>query len=253
MVKLQAARLACHHAVQLNTRVARAYVPAREDDSHTSLTWDSSERALAGEAFRVDGGPEMRLGLRLADLTLVMYQGEAEPARLRLDGRTMASAEDWIAGFGVDAEALKRQLHFELEDHPLLHDATFAWRGNEAGFRELAASYEQAATLLAEFRSATDGSPVRCWPHHFDIATLVNVPGGSIGAGMSPGDGSYPAPYYYVSPWPYPDAKRLPRLDAPGRWHTEGWVGAVMHAQVEPAVAREFVGRAFEVLRALRG
>ncbi len=44
---------------------------------------------------------------------------------------------------------------------------------------------------------------------------------------MSPGDGSYAEPYWYVTPWPYPAAERLPELDT-GRWHTDGWVGAVL-------------------------
>ena len=44
---------------------------------------------------------------------------------------------------------------------------------------------------------------------------------------MSPGDGSYPQPYFYVSPWPYPEGSALPAL-ASGKWHTEVWVGAVL-------------------------
>jgi hypothetical protein len=44
---------------------------------------------------------------------------------------------------------------------------------------------------------------------------------------MSPGDGSFTQRYFYVSPWPYPDASTLPVLGS-GRWHTQGWVGAVL-------------------------
>jgi hypothetical protein len=47
---------------------------------------------------------------------------------------------------------------------------------------------------------------------------------------MSPGDGSYSQPYFYVSPWPYPDVSTLPPLVL-GHWHTEGWVGAVLTAE----------------------
>ena len=43
-------------------------------------------------------------------------------------------------------------------------------------------------------------SEVRCWPHHFDIATLIEVvgatgaePAHTIGAGMGPGDQYVPA------------------------------------------------------------
>ena len=49
-------------------------------------------------------------------------------------------------------------------------------------------------------------SPVRCWPHHFDIATCVALESGDperergIGTGLSPGDGTYGQPYFHVNP-----------------------------------------------------
>ena len=49
-----------------------------------------------------------------------------------------------------------------------------------------------------------------------------------MGAGFAPGDESYAEPYFYVTPWPYPDVAELLPLSGGGRWHTEGWVGAVL-------------------------
>ena len=49
----------------------------------------------------------------------------------------------------------------------------------------------------------------------------------SIGVGMTPGDGNYAEPYWYVTPWPYPAADDPPRLET-GTWHTDGWIGAVL-------------------------
>jgi hypothetical protein len=78
-------------------------------------------------------------------------------------------------------------------------------------------------------------SEVRCWPHHFDVGALVSLetqPDGSlaksIGLGLSPGDESYPEPYWYVSPWPYPAPSKLPALESGGRWHTEGFAAAIL-------------------------
>ncbi len=47
---------------------------------------------------------------------------------------------------------------------------------------------------------------------------------------MSPGDGSYDEPYWYVTPWPYPAPANLTELTGGGIWHTEGWVGALLTA-----------------------
>ena len=80
-------------------------------------------------------------------------------------------------------------------------------------------------------------SPVRCRPHHFDIATYVSLEEGDaenargVGVGMSPGDESYGQPYFYVNPWPKLGVDRLPELRFPGHWHTEGFVGAIATAE----------------------
>jgi hypothetical protein len=72
------------------------------------------------------------------------------------------------------------------------------------------------------------------WPHHFDLASLVTLSGSgehatTIGLGFSPGDAGIDEPYFYVTPWPAPEAATLPALTI-GRWNTEGWTGAVLRA-----------------------
>src|SRR5947209_12268211 len=85
-------RLECHHAVQLNTRLARGFVAHRSDDSHTSLRWDGE--ALRGEAAPTPAG-DVTLSLRIADLTFLVNDGTA--GRLPLSGRTGSEAREWLA------------------------------------------------------------------------------------------------------------------------------------------------------------
>jgi hypothetical protein len=91
-------------------------------------------------------------------------------------------------------------------------------------------------------------SSVRCWPHHFDLATLITVTAAketaesirSVGVGLSPGDEHYGEPYFYVTPWPYPDPKKLPPLPEIGRWHTKNFTAAVLPAhQILAAAGRQ--------------
>ena len=100
--------------------------------------------------------------------------------------------------------------------------------------------FAAATSVLDPLAAAQPGaSPVRVWPHHFDIATLVTLAEGvSVGVGMSPGDGTYDAPYFYVTPWPYPETGALPELSRGARWHTDGWVGAVMPGSALPDTAQ---------------
>src|SRR5215831_2028615 len=83
--RLSAARLQAHHATQWLARTARAYVPARPDDSHTSLGWDDAFGGLVSHPLP-DG---TRLGLRLADLTLALFTTDARAPqdRFPLAGR----------------------------------------------------------------------------------------------------------------------------------------------------------------------
>src|SRR5689334_21730 len=87
-------RLECHHAIQLNTRFARGFLPARDDDSHTSLTWDPDLAALSGEAVSTPAGA-LTLSLRIADLTFLANGGTA--GVLPLSGKRPEDASAWLA------------------------------------------------------------------------------------------------------------------------------------------------------------
>ena len=158
--ELLEARLECHQAVQINTRLTRGFLP------------------------------------------------------FPLDGYTFEEALGWVGEHlrvsGLDPAPLALPIHFKLDDRLLLHGARFRLRGREHMFEELAKWYSNAALCLN--------------------ATQIGSSDRSMGVGMSPGDGSYAQPYFYVSPWPSPDVSTLPPLAA-GHWHTAGWVGAVLTAE----------------------
>jgi hypothetical protein len=78
----------------------------------------------------------------------------------------------------------------------------------------------------------------------------------SVGVGVSPGDEYYAQPYVYVSPRPRFDGGSLPDLPPPGRWHTDGFFGAVATGEDLLALKDRgpgllsFVSGAFEIARA---
>ena len=81
-----------------------------------------------------------------------------------------------------------------------------------------------------------DVPPVRCWPHHFDLDTLIYFPAKNpdevrtLGIGFSPGDEYYDEPYFYVSIHPAPDVAML-GLPAIAHWHTDDFTAAVAPAR----------------------
>jgi hypothetical protein len=233
---LSDARLQLHHAAQIAVSAAISYIPARSDDSHTALTWSAPLRALTTEPITTAGG--LRIALRVEDLTLHAIDGNGLATRsFALPGRTIADAHAWLgevsAQAGLDVARLTARKHYTIPPHPVASGSAFSAGGGRE-LEELSHYWADAAVVLEELVARTTGaSAVRTWPHHFDIATLIELPGGprrTIGVGQSPGDDSYGQPYWYVGPYPYPPVTNLPALAGSGHWHTEGWVGAALAA-----------------------
>ncbi len=264
------ARLQLHHAALWAAAVGATLLEPRPDDGHPNLGWDAASGSLAGHA--VAGPRPFRGALRLAEPALLVLEEDGrESASLPLDGRTLEEAGAWLARtLGERAPDGVRPPGYELPDHAIARGAAFAARPPEA-FAELSRWYAATAASLERLAAATPGaSPVRCWPHHFDLATLVTLEAGddpessrTVGLGLSPGDGSYAEPYLYVTPWPYPEAgSPLPPLPEGGHWHTEGFTAAILTGSslvaTSPGPAREaavegFLTAAFEASRRLTG
>ena len=242
---LEPARLLAHHGVQWVSRAARANLAAEPDDSHSNLGWNEDAGALVShEVAGKDGW--IGLGLRLADLTLFVEADGGAPASIALDGRSDAAVgvalDAALAVHGL-APATPVTLPYDMPAHAVAGGATYDVAGAAAALAELARWFSAAAEILEDFagrqadisrRSSSLGSsPVRCWPHHFDIATLVTLEEGdpetarSVGVGLSPGDETYRQPYFYVNPWPHLAIDDLPDLPATGHWHAQGFVGAI--------------------------
>jgi len=267
------ARLQTHHAAQWLARAARANLPPQPDDSHTNLGWDQERDALTSHPLaRSDAGP-MCLGLRIVPLTLLVTIGDELLDELALDGKRDAEAAAWIDQH-ADASGLRAPssaiLPYVIPNHPVAAGGRYASAAHTSAFAVLARWLAFADDVLQETRGriaqiGTGASPVRCWPHHFDIATSLRLKDGdaetapSIGIGMSPGDEYYAQPYFYVSPWPRPQASTLPGLPAPAHWHTKDFVAAIVTgdgllASGNPhSAARGFLDAAIAVSRSLLG
>jgi hypothetical protein len=233
--RFAAARVQAHHATQWLARTARAYVPPRPDDGHTSLGWDDAFGGLVSHPLP-DG---VRLGLRLADLTLALLTTDAEAPHdaFPLGGRCDPDACSWLMGHAgmrnLDPSALNDPLPYMLAER----ETAGVYTVDAEALGQLAAWFSSADAALCAVRDAIAARglaapPVRCWPHHFDLDTLVTVaPGRTTGVGFEPGDDSYDEPYFYVSIYPAPDIGRLPALPPIGHWHTQNFTAAVAPAQ----------------------
>jgi hypothetical protein len=236
--RLTEARLQLHWMAQIAAAVGKRLLPHQPDYGEQSFQWSAGLRALVQapvEALR-----PFRAGLRPSPPALLLAGADDEILReLPLEeGRTLEEAYGWM---GEQVEALlgrplaqPLERPGELPRHPIADGAPFSFPCANA-FAEIGRYFADADRLLRQVRDENPGaSAVRCWSHHFDIATLITLDAGadaetarSIGVGLSPGDDSFSEPYFYVLPWPAPKGD-LPELAAGGWWRTEGWTGAVL-------------------------
>lgn len=254
---LSDARLQFHYAAQYGAAIGISYLPPQLDDSHTNLGWDHANGALISHGVR-SNSRIVRVGVRPADLTLqVLVEGTLAQA-IPLHGSTIQQAGDALrhalTRAGISGADLTLNRHYELPEHAVASGAAFD-ATDSAALGELSTWYANADVVLQSLRERIRGTGVRCWPHHFDIATLATVgQGRTSGAGLSPGDSWYDEPYFYVNARPAPRPEQLrDELQGGGTWHLEGWVGAVLpgsrlggNGALQAAQARAFLESAFD-------
>ncbi|MFV2007354.1 MAG: hypothetical protein ACC667_07900 [Longimicrobiales bacterium] len=229
-------RAELHHAVQLLASFGQTLLDPRPDDGHRSMVWSGPEAGFSTSSL--DGELALRITVAPADLTASVHRDSGVLVSRSLVGLTPDEAYAWLerelaGALGRDGLRLGRP-EYEIPPRGTAEGEPFAGTP-AAAFLELEAWFENAAGVLDEL-VAQDASAtaVRCWPHHFDIATLLVLDpeigpaeGRSVGVGFSPGDEATPQPYWYVTPYPDPGTYDLPDLPG-GYWNTEGWFGAVL-------------------------
>ncbi|HSR68266.1 MAG TPA: hypothetical protein VLU25_10020 [Acidobacteriota bacterium] len=237
--ELAAARLELHHAAQIVAALGKTYLEPRPDDSHPNLGWVEDGSLLAGHVV-----PELGLqaALRVPSLTLLLRDDQGKVLEeLPLQGQRVDQAMDWLAAKVASHGGGKMRpltpTGYDIPEHDVARGVPFS-AGGQAERSELSRWYANAHRALAGMAAGYRDVPVRVWPHHFDIGLLIVIDptlpseeAPSIGAGMTPGDDSYPEPYWYLNPYPLPsfeDVSQLPPLEGQGHWHTSGWFGAVL-------------------------
>ena len=223
--ELSAARLELHWAAQLPGAVGNVLVAHRDDDSQEALDCVHERSLLVGKA--TDTPTRLRVALSLPDLRVAVLDQElGELASLKLQGKTLEEGFTWLARElaqrgGLDNPPALAVPDYDMPDHELASGGRFQF-AQPSAFEELATWFGNGSRVLEKLEGTT-----LCWPHHFDIAVLDAIDDQkNVGTGLSPGDGSYDEPYWFVSPSPRPTSE-LPTLEK-GHWHREGFLAAIL-------------------------
>ena len=232
--KLRNARLLAHYGTQWLARAARAYIPPKPGDAHTNLGWDDKFRGLTTRPLP-DGS---RLGLRIPDLMLCVL-GQAGEA-LPLDGRAEPEVRAWLGerlwGRGADPARLDAPPPYAMPHNVIALGARYSIEELIDPLRALAVWFANGNSMLNAVRQdlvarKLKAPEVRCWPHHFDMDSLVPLGRGrAVGAGFCAGDEFCDEPYFYISIYPEPYIPALPLLPPVGHWHSYKFIAALAPA-----------------------
>lgn len=232
------ARHQYHQAIQNVGSVGRSFLPEKPGDVNANLDWDSKLLRLAGRW--ITGELVFRSSFSLSEFSVFLVDELFHTiSHFPLQGKkqidVMIWLEEQIDMLGLDSSQLSLKLPYQIPEYPTAKREAFEVNSEVAG-REFDALFHNTNLVLHKIVAGIEGaSEVKCWPHHFDIASLITLAdtgdpetSKSINLGMSPGDSSYNEPYFYISPWPYP-VEELPDIASSGGfWHEHNWVGAVL-------------------------
>ncbi|MEM6807147.1 MAG: hypothetical protein AAF696_37440, partial [Bacteroidota bacterium] len=203
-LELGPSRLELHHALQIPAILARSFLGQHNEDIHANLAWEERFGALMSRPI-LASEEELRVGLVLEKLELIFWR-ENIILRFPFKGRNWEAAWNWVKEnlpeFGLDPAKIMMEQPYasDLPNFPTQDGTDFSF-GNPEVYSYFSSFYANTQYILGEtLKTVSEASEIRCWPHHFDMASLLDLgEGKSIGLGMSPGDGTYEEPYFYIT------------------------------------------------------
>jgi len=202
-----------HHAIRLAGLVGKSWASPRGDGQHAAMTWYSGQGLLDGlfASEPVAGDRPMRGVIRLWNLDLLFVEESGAPIdQTELVGITLNDARNWMIR-AIEQQAGKPNRavpeNQSTPEHPVAASAKFGGLSQMA-HAELLRLYGNTASVLEQVSWTVDGaSPVRMWPHSFELSTQVmlskdeKMPPKLVVMGLAPPGKLSAGGYWYVAPW----------------------------------------------------
>ena len=217
-----------YFGAQFIAMTGRHLIEQRDDDSNTSMGYNSWRQSLIGEALPGN----IRTALNLSDLSIsFLHEDSVIQPVISLPGldrnSVFSSLLQILNNMGVNTNNLKNELHYDLPEHKMLHGAAFTYDHPDLIQENIAYRHNAEYILNEVVSDFEDSEAIRIWPHHFDTGTLIplayNSKGEltqSAGLGWAIPDGMIDEPYYYLSIWskdPIEYPTRMPLIKK-GKW-----------------------------------
>ena len=210
--KLRDARLLAHYGDAV-ARACGASVHRGEAARRPHQSRLGRQIPRAGDACAAGGS---RLGLRVPDLTLsILDTNDALP----LDGRAeprCAPGSACCRRAATTRPSSTTPSPYQMPHNVVALGARYSIEELVDPLNAIAVWFSNGNAMLKAIRDGLvkrqlKAPEVRCWPHHFDMDSLIQLGGNrAVGSGFCPGDEFCDEPYFYISIYPEPYIPALP-------------------------------------------
>jgi hypothetical protein len=225
-----------HNMARILGAMGQAYLPAKADESHTNMRWDSLKNRLEARNMPLPDGHAISISFHPHELHFHIACNQQE-YMVATKGNSLDFVLNKIAQtlgqYGLEGASFRQHLDYPYPQW----NAVNGWlmQPEKSGLSTFQQIRSEANRHLEEFLQADkQHSEVRIWPHNFDTGIECTYGNGLLQyAGYSPADGEvYQRPYYYNSF--YRNGRKIKPLQFPKLphtiWETQRWGGAILPA-----------------------
>lgn len=227
-----------HHAAQFLAMFSNSYLPAKDDDSQNNFEWNEADNKIVGRPAD-PGAVSMTLSVASFELSV-----ERNPtSTILISGHSRNEVDslirDALTKTDLDPEEYNPVTQFKLPHHDLDEQGRFM-HPNQTLTSEWCRYLSNTKLLLSTIaRQSTHATPIRIWPHHFDLAMLLvlsrdsqHKASATVGLGLAIADDLVSEPYWYVNLWSQNPVQfsQHKTLESDGDWRPHGYNGMTLPA-----------------------
>lgn len=230
-IELEKARIQIINAVQLVSAAPRCYIKSRNANKTDWLSWKTDTSAIESKEFGTK--EKVNISLDIEQFVLSIHGKKSHIEHLVLSGMTYPMAFGWMKikldSFHLDADLFTDSTDYAIERAVNPDEELHAT--NQNIFNSLAVYYSNALVVfnqLADELNLAGESFVN--PANINLIMGMNEKNSNISLGFSPGDQSFPEPYFFLQFSEINDDILHQLSKTIGIWNTKHWNGLVFLA-----------------------
>ena len=226
---LEKARIQLLNAIQLVCAPARCYINSETNSRSDRLIWNTESLAMDSNVFGVK--EKVRTSLDIHQFVISIFGSKDHAEHLVLSGITYPMAFGWmqvkLESFHLEVGLFNDRADYAIER--ALHPDEELTVTNQEVFDLLAIYYSNANYILSKITSELniDGE-IRINPSNLNLE--LTSAENSFVPGFSPGDKSFPEPYFYIQFHKIDDNMLYQMSKSIGIWNNKYWKGLVLLA-----------------------